>query len=49
MIFLFGPRPIAPLHPNNLVAFGGKGKYRQPEFFWFTPVAPRERANRQLL
>jgi hypothetical protein len=23
------------LHPSNLVDFGGKGKYRAPEFIWF--------------
>jgi glucose/arabinose dehydrogenase len=28
------------LHPSNLVDFGGKGKYRAPEFVWFQPVAP---------
>ena len=27
------------LHPN-LVDFGGKGKYRAPEFIWFQTVAP---------
>jgi glucose/arabinose dehydrogenase len=35
-----GPGPVAPIHPNNLVEFGGKGKYRPPEFSWLTPVAP---------
>ena len=25
---------------SNLVDFGGKGKYRAPEFIWFKPVAP---------
>src|SRR5919199_954862 len=32
-----------PLNPNpsaNLVDFGGKGKYRAPEFIWTKPVAP---------
>ncbi len=28
------------LHPSNLVDFGGKGKYRAPEFIWFQCVAP---------
>ena len=28
------------LHPSNLVDFGGKGKYRSPEFTWFQTVAP---------
>jgi aldose sugar dehydrogenase len=28
------------LHPSNLVDFGGKGKYKIPEFIWFQPVAP---------
>ncbi|HET7391263.1 MAG TPA: PQQ-dependent sugar dehydrogenase [Nitrososphaeraceae archaeon] len=28
------------LHPSNLVDFGGKGKYRAPEFIWFQTVAP---------
>jgi len=35
-----GPGPVAPLHPNNLVDFGGKGKYRSPEFSWLTSIAP---------
>jgi glucose/arabinose dehydrogenase len=26
------PGPVAPLHPNNLVDFGGRGKYKPPEF-----------------
>jgi len=34
------PGPVAPLPPNNLVDFGGKGKYRSPEFSWLAPVAP---------
>jgi aldose sugar dehydrogenase len=32
-----------PVNPNpsaNLVDFGGKGKYRAPEFIWNKPVAP---------
>jgi len=28
------------LHPSNLVDFGGKGKYRAPDFIWFQTVAP---------
>jgi aldose sugar dehydrogenase len=28
------------LHPSNLVDFGGKGKYRIPEFIWLQTVAP---------
>jgi glucose/arabinose dehydrogenase len=28
------------LHPSNLVDFGGKGKYRAPEFTWYQEVAP---------
>ena len=35
-----GPGPVAPIRPNNLVDFGGKGKYRPPEFSWLTPIAP---------
>ena len=31
---------VAPLHPNNLVNFGGKGKYHTPQFTWFRSVAP---------
>jgi aldose sugar dehydrogenase len=27
-------------NPSNLVDFGGKGKYRAPEFMWFKTVAP---------
>jgi aldose sugar dehydrogenase len=30
----------AVMHPNNLVDFGGKGKYRPPEFTWYQPVGP---------
>jgi hypothetical protein len=28
------------LYPSNLVDFGGKGKYKVPEFIWFQTVAP---------
>ena len=28
------------IHPSNLVDFGGKGKYRSPEFTWYQVVAP---------
>ena len=31
---------IAPLHPNDLADFGGKGKYHQPQFTWFKKVVP---------
>ncbi|HYY68000.1 MAG TPA: PQQ-dependent sugar dehydrogenase [Nitrososphaeraceae archaeon] len=31
---------IAPPHPNNLVYFGGKGKYYSPQFTWFRKVVP---------
>lgn len=31
---------IAPLHPNNLVDFAGKGKYHPPQFTWFNKVVP---------
>jgi glucose/arabinose dehydrogenase len=31
---------VAPLHPNDLVDFGGKGKYHPPQFTWFQSVAP---------
>jgi len=31
---------VAPLHPNGLVDFGGKGKYHPPQFTWFRSVAP---------
>jgi aldose sugar dehydrogenase len=31
---------VAPLHPNNLVDFGGIGKYHTPQFTWFRSVAP---------
>jgi len=39
-IWLAGGGPVAPLHPTNLVNFGGKGKYRSPEFSWFVHIAP---------
>lgn len=35
-----GPGAVAPIHPNDLVDLGGKGKYRLPEFSWNTPIAP---------
>ena len=28
------------IHPSNLVDFGGRGKYRSPEFIWYQPVGP---------
>jgi glucose/arabinose dehydrogenase len=28
------------IHPTDLVTFGGKGKYRAPEFIWSQTVAP---------
>jgi glucose/arabinose dehydrogenase len=31
---------IAPVHPNDLVHFAGKGKYHQPQFTWFRKVVP---------
>lgn len=31
---------VAPLHPNDLVDFGGKGKYYTPQFTWFRKVVP---------
>ncbi len=31
---------VAPLHPANLVYFGGKGKYYPPQFTWFKKVVP---------
>ena len=33
------PGPIN-TNPSDLVDFGGKGKYRAPEFIWFQTVAP---------
>ena len=38
-----GKETAGPVNSNpsaNLVDFGGKGKYRDPEFIWFKPVAP---------
>jgi glucose/arabinose dehydrogenase len=39
-----GPSNFLPgnitLHPNNLLDFGGKGKYRAPEFSWYGDVGP---------
>jgi glucose/arabinose dehydrogenase len=35
-----GPGAVAPIHPSGLVDFGGKGKYRAPEFSWNTSIAP---------
>ncbi len=31
---------IAPLHPNCLVDFSGRGKYHPPQFTWFNKVVP---------
>jgi aldose sugar dehydrogenase len=31
---------VAPLHPHDLVDFGGIGKYHTPQFTWFRSVAP---------
>src|ERR1043166_298180 len=31
---------VPPLPPNNLVNFGGKGKYHPPQFTWFRKVVP---------
>ena len=31
---------VLPLHPNDLVNFGGKGKYHPPQFTWFRKVVP---------
>ena len=31
---------VAPLHPNDLVDFGRKGKYHLPQFTWFRKVVP---------
>jgi glucose/arabinose dehydrogenase len=31
---------IAPVHPNDLVDFAGKGKYHPPQFTWFRKVVP---------
>jgi glucose/arabinose dehydrogenase len=31
---------VVPLHLNDLVDFGGKGKYHPPQFTWFRKVVP---------
>lgn len=31
---------VALLHPNDLVNFGGKGRYHSPQFTWFRKVVP---------
>jgi aldose sugar dehydrogenase len=31
---------VASLHPNDLISFGGKGKYHPPQFTWFRKVVP---------
>jgi aldose sugar dehydrogenase len=31
---------LAPIHPNGLVNFAGKGKYHPPQFTWFRKVVP---------
>jgi aldose sugar dehydrogenase len=31
---------LNPSSSSNLMDFGGRGKYRAPEFIWFQPVAP---------
>jgi glucose/arabinose dehydrogenase len=31
---------IAPLHPNGLVDFSGRGRYYPPQFTWFNKVVP---------
>ena len=31
---------VAPLHPTNLVNFGGRGIYHTPQFTWFRSVGP---------
>ncbi len=33
-------KQVAPLHPNSLADFGGKGKYNTPQFTWFQQVVP---------
>jgi glucose/arabinose dehydrogenase len=33
-------RHVAPLHPDGLVDFGGKGRYHAPQFTWFQKVVP---------
>jgi len=40
---VIGKETAGPVNPNpstNLVDFGGKGKYRAPEFTWTKPIAP---------
>src|SRR5205823_4279213 len=32
--------PISPIHPNNLVYFGGKGVYHPPQFTWEQTIGP---------
>jgi glucose/arabinose dehydrogenase len=32
--------PIAPIHPNKLVEFGGRGVYHPPQFTWEQTIAP---------
>jgi glucose/arabinose dehydrogenase len=32
--------PIAPIHPNKLVDFGGKGVYHPPQFTWEQTIGP---------
>jgi len=32
--------PVAPIHPNNLVDFGGRGIYHQPKFTWEHTIGP---------
>ena len=31
---------LAPIHPNGLVNFAGKGKYHPPQFTWFRKEVP---------
>jgi glucose/arabinose dehydrogenase len=31
---------VAPVHPTDLVDFGGNGKYHPPQFTWFRKVVP---------
>jgi glucose/arabinose dehydrogenase len=32
--------PVAPIHPNNLVDFGGRGIYHPPQFTWEHTIGP---------
>ena len=32
--------PVAPIHPNKLVDFGGKGVYHPPQFTWEQTIGP---------